>query len=229
MATRRSAKKSELAQAGEHLSAAAGEVGAAVTLRIEEMGDAVSTSMAKVKKKVMAQRDEGKRQISGLVRMAEARFKKAEAEFKKMGERAQKAIAQAEKKLESTKRSTGKKLASLEADAQRKAKALQKGSRPGDVGAEEISDPEQDRGQKGLGEKGPQQVGSEEGCRQARSAEEKGHRLSQGRSRPDSTRPGSATCRSLRRIAASSGLMGSRLEPVAWQDDRRCRPSIPTR
>ena len=126
MATKKTAKKSELAQAGEHLSAAAGEVGAAVTHKIEAMGDAVSAGMAKVKKNVMAQRDEGKRKISSVVRMAEAQFKKAEAEFKKMGERARKSVAQAEKKLEAIKRTSTKKLAALEANAQRKAKALKK-------------------------------------------------------------------------------------------------------
>ena len=110
MATRNTSKKSELAQAGAHLGSAAKEVGVAVSHKIEALGDAVSAGVKKAKKTVLAKRDQVSGQISGLVKAAESQLKKAQAELQKTGEAARKAVLAAEKKLESVRRSTGKKL-----------------------------------------------------------------------------------------------------------------------
>ena len=126
MATRKTTKKSELAQAGAHLGSAAKEVGVAFSHKIEALGDAVSAGVQKAKKNVLAKRDQVGGQISGLVKAAESQLKKAQAELQKTGESARKAVLAAEKKLESIRRSTGKKLTTLQASAERKAKALQK-------------------------------------------------------------------------------------------------------
>ena len=121
MATRKTVKKSELAQAGAHLGDAAQEVGTAVVHKLEALGDAVSTGVKKAKKTVMAQGNKVSGKISGLVKAAEGQLKKAQAELNKAGEAARKSVLSAEKKLEATRRSTGKKLAALQASAGRKA------------------------------------------------------------------------------------------------------------
>ena len=81
MATRKSTKKSELAQAGEHLSTAAKEVGTAVTHKFEAMGDAVSASVSMAKKNVFKRRDQVQRKIGSLVKMAEKQLAKAQAQL----------------------------------------------------------------------------------------------------------------------------------------------------
>ncbi|MCO5124780.1 MAG: hypothetical protein M9915_13675 [Rhizobacter sp.] len=126
MATRKTTKKSELAQAGAHLSSAAKEVGDAVTQKIEALGDAMSSGMSRARKKVEKQGEDAKREVGRLVKIAEAQVKKARAQLTKATASAQKSVLAAEKKLEATKRSTGKKLAALQTGAERKAKALQK-------------------------------------------------------------------------------------------------------
>jgi hypothetical protein len=126
MATRKTTKKSELAQAGEHLSTAAKEVGTALTHKVEALGDAMSAGVTRARRKVEQRRDDAKAKVGKLVKMAEAQVKKAQAQLHKASASAQKSVAAAEKKLEATRRSTGKKLAALQTSAERKARALQK-------------------------------------------------------------------------------------------------------
>ncbi|MBB5270458.1 hypothetical protein [Quisquiliibacterium transsilvanicum] len=126
MATRKTTKKSELAQAGDHLSAAAKELGSAVSHKMGALGDAVSSGVSRARKQVRTSQDQVARGISSLVKSAEKKFADAQKQLEKAGKAAGKSVASAEKKLEATRRAADRKLAALQSNAERKARALQK-------------------------------------------------------------------------------------------------------
>ncbi len=126
MATRKTKRKSELSQAGDHLGAAARELGTAVSHKMDTLGDAVSAGISRARKEVLTRRDRVGRQIGDLVKMAEARLKEAQVQLERAGRAAHRSVTAAEKQLEATRRSADRKLTALRANAERKAKALQK-------------------------------------------------------------------------------------------------------
>ncbi|MBK8527549.1 MAG: hypothetical protein IPL57_10800 [Rubrivivax sp.] len=129
MATRKTTKKaakSDLAIAGKHLGNASKEVGNALMNKVDAMGDALSASLSKAKKKVMTRRNDAQRELSKLVKLAELQHQKAQTGAKKAAAAAGKAVQAAEKKLEAARRKATKQLASVQASVERKGKALRR-------------------------------------------------------------------------------------------------------
>ena len=84
MATRKTGKtsrKSELALAGQHLGTAAKEVGTAITHKIEALGDTMKKGMQSAKGKVLQERAQAQRKLSGLVKKAEKQLAGAQAQL----------------------------------------------------------------------------------------------------------------------------------------------------